>query len=71
MIIGKDVLRKANVNIIAGKVTLRKRQHESTEVEENFINQIDVIGLVNEEDDYSHINNGKVREEVKYMINNY
>lgn len=71
MIIGKDVLRKANVNIIAGKVTLRKRQHESTEVEENFINQIDVIGLVNEEDDYSHINNDKVREEVKYMINNY
>lgn len=76
MIIGKDIVCQANVNITAGQVKLSKAHTTETTCfkdDENAIFKMDAIQLIQkrEDEDLQHIENINVREEVKMLLSSY
>lgn len=73
MLIGKDILNQADVNMRRGKVTMKKIVNED-EKEDGFIGRIQEFTTLNTslpEIKLSHIEDEKARATVKEMIKNY
>lgn len=75
MLIGKDILNQADVNIRRGKVSMKKINVEIEEDDETFVGRIQDFHYVEKslvpEVNLSHISDKKIRDEVQTMINNY
>lgn len=75
MLIGKDILNQAEVNMRCGKVTMSKVVTECDRDDETFIGRIRAINYVDVEDipdaEISHIKDESIKSKVQTMIQNY